>query len=85
MEPTLPEKISQLRQAISEIDGLPEEKRAQLLQSLDDLDPSAPTADDGHLPLMGQLEESLIEVEAKHPDAAQLLRSLSDALGRMGL
>ena len=85
MEPTLTDKISQLRHAISEMDGLPEGKREQLLQSLDDLDPAAPTADDGHLPLMGQLEESLIEVEARHPDAAQLIRSLSNALGRMGL
>lgn len=85
MEPSITDKISQLRQAISELDGLPEEKRTQLLQSLDDLDPTAPTADDAHLPIMGQLEESLIEVEARHPDAAQLLRGLSDALGRMGL
>ena len=85
MEPTLSDKISQLRQTISEIVGLPEGKRDQLLQSLDDLDIAAPAGDNNHLPLIGQLEESLIEVEAKHPDAAQLLRGVSDALGRMGL
>ena len=85
MEPTLSDKISQLRHAISEIDGLPEGKRDQLLQSLEGLDISASAGQDSHLPVIGQLEEFLIDVEAKHPDAAQLLRGLSDALGRMGL
>jgi hypothetical protein len=85
MELTLSDKINQLRHAISEIDGLSEEKRIQLLQSIDELDLGAPAGDDSHLPLLGQLEDSLIEVEARHPDAAQLLRNLGDALGRMGL
>lgn len=85
MEISLAEKISQLRHAISGIDGLSEEKRVQLLQSIDEIDPGAPSGDVSHLPLLEQLEDSLLEVEARHPDAAQLLRGLGDALGRMGL
>ena len=85
MEISLSDKISQLRHAIADIDGLSEEKRVQLLQSIDELDIAAPAGDDSHLPFLGQLEESLFEVEARHPDAAQLLRNIGDALGRMGL
>ena len=85
MDSTLTEKINQLRLAIAEIDGLPTTQRDQILKSLDEIDTAAPAGEQDHFPLIGQLEESLIEVEAKHPDAAQLLRGLSDALGRMGL
>ncbi len=85
MEPTLSEKIDSLREAIQGIDGLPEEQRGKLLQTLGELETALPEGDDSHLPLVGQWEESLIEAEAKHPDAARVLRGLGDALGRMGL
>ena len=85
MEPTLTEKISDLRTAIEKIEGLPEDQRAQIFTSLNDLEPAIPAGDDSHLPLLGQLEQTMLEVEAKHPDTTQLLKSFCEALGRMGL
>ena len=85
MEPTISDKIIRLREAIEGINGLPDSQREKLLQSLSDLETAVPAGDDSHLPLLGQLEESLIGAEVKHPEAAQMLRGLGDALGRMGL
>ena len=85
MDTTLSEKINHLRRAISGIDALPPGQRDQLLKSLDELEAAAPEGAHQQLPLIKQFEESLFEAEAKHPDAAQMLRGLGDALGRMGL
>ena len=85
MDTTLSEKINHLRQKISEIDALPPSQRDQLLESLNELEAAAPEDAHEQLPLIKQFEESLIEAEAKHPDAAQMLRGLGDSLGRMGL
>ncbi len=67
------------------IEGLPADQREQIFTSLNDLEQAIPAGDDSHLPLLGQLEETMLEVEAKHPDTSQLLKSFCDALGRMGL
>lgn len=85
MEPTLSEKITNLRRAIEQIPELPEARREQILRSIYELEEAVPAGDDSHLPPLEQLEESMLELEARHPDATQLLKSLADALGRMGL
>jgi acetyl-CoA carboxylase alpha subunit len=85
MEPTLADKINDLRNAIEQIEGLPEEQRQNLKQSLEELEQSAASQDNSHLPPLQQLEDSMLELEAKHPDATQLLKSVADALGRIGL
>ncbi len=85
METTLSDKISQLRTAIQQVEGLPGASREQLLHSLDDLERNVPAEEEAHLPLMEQVEESLLELEAKHPDTARLLASMGNTLGRMGL
>lgn len=85
MEPTLNEKINDLRLSIQNIDGLSAARREQMLQSLSEVESAVPAADDSHLPPLQQLEDSMLELEAKHPDATQLLKSVADALGRMGL
>ncbi len=77
METTLSDKISQLRTAIQQVEGLPGASREQLLHSLDDLERNVPAEEEAHLPLM--------ELEAKHPDTARLLASMGNTLGRMGL
>lgn len=84
MDPLLAEKITQLRVAIEETGGLPLAQREQLLQSLADLEELV--AAGGELPpLLERWEESVLELEAKHPGAAQLLQGLADVLGRIGL
>lgn len=85
MEPTLAEKINDLRTAIQQIEGLPEAQRNELIQSIDDLERTAADEDESHLPPLQQLENSMLELEARHPDATQLLKSVADALGRIGL
>lgn len=85
MEPTFSEKLTHLRSYIQQIEGLPEAQRDQLFQSLEELESAVPAQDDSHLPPLQQLEESMLGLEAKHPDATQLLKSIADALGRMGL
>jgi hypothetical protein len=85
MEPDLTDKINALRQAIQQIEGLPGEQRLRLAQSLEELEQSAAAQDESHLPPLQQLEDAMLELEAKHPDATQLLKSVADALGRIGL
>ena len=85
MEPTLARTINELRVAIQQVEGLPEAQRNQLLQSVDDLERTAAEEDESHLPPLQQLEHSMLELEARHPDATQLLKSVADALGRIGL
>lgn len=85
MDSTLADKINDLRNAIGQIQGLPDDQRERLRQSLEDLEQSAAAQDDSHLPPLQQLEDSMLELEAKHPDATQLLKRVADALGRIGL
>ena len=85
MDPTLAEKINDLRTAIQQMENLPDAQRNQLSVSLDDLERTAAAGDESHLPPLEQLENSMLELEARHPDATQLLKSVADALGRIGL
>lgn len=85
MESNLTEKINELRVAIQQLDGVSEERRAELVGSLDALEHSAGAEGESHLPPLQQLEDSMLELEARHPDATQLLKSVADALGRIGL
>jgi hypothetical protein len=85
MESNLAEKFKELRAALQLIEGLPDVQRNQLVQSVDDLERTAAAEDESHLPPLQQLEDSMLELEARHPDATQLLKSVADALGRIGL
>lgn len=85
MEPTLTQKIEDLRQSIQQMEGLSAARREQMLRSLQDMELAVPAADDSHLPPLQQLEDSMLELEARHPDVTQLLKSIADALARMGL
>jgi hypothetical protein len=85
MDSTLSEKLANLRTTIEQLEGLPEGQKDQLLQNLNDLEQTVPSQDDNHLPPLLQLEESMLSLEAKHPDATQLLKGVAEALGRMGL
>ncbi|MDB6071044.1 MAG: hypothetical protein JWL81_2215 [Verrucomicrobiales bacterium] len=85
MESNLTEKINDLRLAIQQLDGVSDARREQLVDSLDELERKAAAEGESHLPPLQQLEESMLELEAKHPDATQLLKSVADALGRIGL
>ena len=85
MESTLLEKLDHLRDSIQQLDGLPDGQKDQLLKTLDELEQAVPAHDDSHLPPLQQLEESMLSLEAKHPDATQLLKGVAEALGRMGL
>ncbi len=85
MDSTLSEKLGNLRASIEQLEGLPGGQKDQLLQTLDDLEQAVPAQDDSHLPPLLLLEESMLSLEAKHPDATQLLKGVAEALGRMGL
>jgi len=85
MDSILSEKLANLRTTIEQLEGLPEGQKDQLLQNLNDLEQTVPSQDDSHLPPLLQLEESMLSLEAKHPDATQLLKGVAEALGRMGL
>ncbi len=85
MDPTLAEKIMHLRVAIEQAEGLPPEQRGELQHALEELAQSLAGEEAGQLAPLQQLEKSLLELEAKHPDAAQLLQGLAEVLGRIGL
>lgn len=85
MESNLTEKIDALRTAILQLDGVTQDRRQQLVDSLNELEQKAAAEGESHLPPLQQLEESMLELEARHPDATQLLKSVADALGRIGL
>ena len=85
MASALTDHINHLRPALQQPEGLQPAQRDQLLQSLADLDQSLAAGDDSHLPLRQQLEESMLELEAKYPSATQLLQGLAEVLGRVGL
>jgi Domain of unknown function (DUF4404) len=85
MESKLNEKLTSLRHSIEEIAGLPEAQRGHLLASLTELETALAAQDESHPGPLGRLEDSLLELEAKHPDVSQLLKNAAEALGRMGL
>jgi DNA repair exonuclease SbcCD ATPase subunit len=85
MESDLNAKIEALRATIQQLDGVPDAQRQHLAESLDELERAAAAEGESHLAPLEQLEESMLELEARHPDATQLLKSIADALGRIGL
>lgn len=85
MESELNAKIDALRATIQQLEGVPEAQRVHLTQSLNELERTAVAEGESHLAPLEQLEESMLELEARHPDATQLLKSIADALGRIGL
>lgn len=85
MENSLSEKISQLRAYIEESEGLTPESRQRLLDSLCELENAAPESDPDHRAPLERLEHSMLELEAEHPRATQLLEGICHILGRMGI
>ncbi len=85
MDPNFPETINRLRDYIQSLDGLPSDSREQLLDTLAEVERTGPESGDGHAAPLGRLKESMLELEARHPDATMMVKSLADILGRMGL
>jgi hypothetical protein len=85
MENSLSEKISHLRSYIEETEGLTPENRTKLLETIADLESAVPEDGPDHRPPLQKLEDSMLELEAEHPRATQLLEGICNILGRMGI
>lgn len=83
MQPSLKDKLMQLKQALSDLDELDDESR-QLLTQLD-TDIQAALKGDVDDTLSTRLEHQAVEFDTQHPSTAAVLRDIIDALGKMGI
>lgn len=84
MQEQLKNKLSELKQAIGEMDSLDNESR-ELLEQLDQEIQTAladKTLDDS---INHRLEQQAVEFDSQHPNASVVIRDIIDMLGKMGI
>lgn len=84
MHDELKSKLTQLKQAIGDIDTLDDESRA-LLQQLDQDIKTVLTGEPADVSLNDRLEQQAVEFDSEHPKTSAVIRDIMDMLARMGI
>ncbi|WP_283788187.1 DUF4404 family protein [Bermanella sp. WJH001] len=84
MHDELKSKLTQLKQAIGNIDTLDDESRA-LLQQLDQDIKTVLTGEPADVSLNDRLEQQAVEFDSEHPKTSAVIRDIMDMLARMGI
>ena len=84
MHDELKNKLTQLRQAIGNIDTLDDEGR-ELLQQLDQDIKTVLTGEPVDVSLNDRLEQQAVEFDSEHPKTSAVIRDIMDMLARMGI
>lgn len=84
MQQELKNKLTQLKQAVSDIRELDDESRELLSQLDDDIKAALDTGEPDES-LSGRIEQQAIEFDSQYPSASAVLRDIMDALGKMGI
>ncbi|MFY0640411.1 MAG: DUF4404 family protein [Bermanella sp.] len=84
MHDELKNKLTQLKQAIGNIDTLDDEGR-ELLQQLDQDIKTVLTGEPVDVSLNDRLEQQAVEFDSEHPKTSAVIRDIMDMLARMGI
>lgn len=84
MHDELKSKLTQLKQAIGNIDTLDDEGR-ELLQQLDKDIKTVLTGEPVDVSLNDRLEQQAVEFDSEHPKTSAVIRDIMDMLARMGI
>lgn len=84
MHDELKSKLTQLKQAIGNIDTLDDEGR-ELLQQLDQDIKTVLTGEPVDVSLNDRLEQQAVEFDSEHPKTSAVIRDIMDMLARMGI
>ena len=84
MHDELKSKLTQLKQAIGNIDTLDDEGR-ELLQQLDKDIKTVLTGEPVDVSLNDRLEQQAVEFDREHPKTSAVIRDIMDMLARMGI
>ena len=87
MTPELKDKLESLTKYLADSEGIDEDVRAKLIDSLGGIESAIASEDEEethHGPL-DALQGAFADLEANHPHAAELMRDLSHILSRMGI